>query len=114
MPWRRRRVRPRLEVVGANLDMTIEGRGARRFATGAAAWRDLASVVAVTVFAFLLAGIFELSEGIGGWLTPFERYQLDELPAAIIVLVAGLGCSPGDARATRPPRWGCVSRRSRR
>lgn len=78
-------------VDGAKLEMTIDGGGARRVATGAGAWRDLASVVAVTVFAFLLAGMFELSEGIGGWLTPFERYQLDELPAAIIVLVAGLG-----------------------
>lgn len=78
-------------VDGAILEMTMDGGAARRVATGAGAWRDLAFVAAVTVFTFLLAGMFELSEGIGGWLTPFERYQLDELPAAIMVLVAGLG-----------------------
>lgn len=55
------------------------------------AWRDLGLVAAATVLTFVLAGRLELSEGIGGWLTHFEAYQLDELPAAIIVMIAGLG-----------------------
>lgn len=56
----------------------------------AGAWRDLAVVAVATGLTFALAGRVELSERIGGWLTHFERYQLDELPAAIIVMIAGL------------------------
>jgi PAS domain S-box-containing protein len=79
------------EVDGAKLETTIDGWSSRRTASGAGAWRELVLVFSVTLITFLLAGLLELSEGIRGWLTPFERYQLDELPAAIIVLVAGLG-----------------------
>jgi len=72
------------------LDTTADRWPPRTGGVGAGAWRDLALVALVTVATFLLAGMFELSEGIGGWLTHFEHYQLDELPAAIIVMVGGL------------------------
>jgi PAS domain S-box-containing protein len=72
----------------------LDTSGSGSVATGrpaeAGAWRDLVLVVVATTLTFVLAGRFELSEGIGGWLTHFERYQLDELPAAIIVMIAGL------------------------
>lgn len=54
------------------------------------AWRDLAFVLALTVATFLVAGLLELSEGVGGWLKHFESYQLDEVPAALAVLIVGL------------------------
>lgn len=56
----------------------------------AGARRDFVIVVVVTVATFLLASLFELSEGVRAWLLNFERYQVDELPSAIIVMIAGL------------------------
>ncbi len=60
---------------------------------GAAAWRDLAFVLGATLTTFFLAGLLELSEGVGGVLKHFEDYQLDEAPLAVAVLVAGLAWS---------------------
>ncbi|MFO1319539.1 MAG: histidine kinase [Burkholderiales bacterium] len=52
--------------------------------------RDFAVVVLTTVGTFLLASLLELSEGVRAWLLTLERYQVDELPAAIVVMIAGL------------------------
>ncbi|MEI7967883.1 MAG: ATP-binding protein [Betaproteobacteria bacterium] len=57
------------------------------------AWRDLGLVVLVTLVFFLAASLLEVSEMVGRWVKPFESYQLDELPAAAVVLVAGLAWS---------------------
>jgi PAS domain S-box-containing protein len=54
---------------------------------------DLILVLLAAVCTFLVAGTFELSEAVGRWLRHFEPYQLDELPAAVTVLVLGLGWS---------------------
>lgn len=60
---------------------------------GGGAWRDLAVVFMVSAGVFALAGLLELSEVIEHGLRHFENYQLDELPVAMIVLVAGLSWS---------------------
>lgn len=60
---------------------------------GVAAWRDLLLVAGATLVTFLVAGLLELSEGVGGFLKHFEAYQLDEVPLAVAVLVVGLAWS---------------------
>lgn len=54
---------------------------------------DLVFVLLAAVGTFLVAGTVELSESIGRWLHRFEPYQLDEILAAVTVLVLGLGWS---------------------
>jgi len=60
---------------------------------GVTAWRDLLFVAGATLVTFLVAGLLELSEGVGGFLKHFEAYQLDEVPLAVAVLVIGLAWS---------------------
>ena len=76
-------------------DSVMMGSGAMAGAASrpGGAWRDLGLVAALTVGTFLVAGLLELSEGVGGWLKHFESYQLDELPAALAVLIVGLAWS---------------------
>jgi two-component system, NarL family, sensor histidine kinase UhpB len=52
--------------------------------------RDLALVIAVTTAFALLSVHFELSEAIFNWTRARERYQLDELPGVLLVLVSAL------------------------
>jgi len=51
---------------------------------------DLAIVAFLTLAVFLLAVRFELSERLGRWTLRYESWQIDELPAALMVLFAGL------------------------
>lgn len=54
-------------------------------------WRsDLLRVATATLLCWLLAAQFELRERSEGWLNRVERFQLDELPFAFLVLGAGL------------------------
>ncbi|CAM5794338.1 histidine kinase [Rhizobacter fulvus] len=62
------------------------GRGGR-----ASRWRrDVALVAALTLVSYLLASAFELQEALGRALARFERWQVDELPFALLVLAGGL------------------------
>ena len=56
-----------------------------------ARWRsDLFGVAVATLLCWALAAALELRERSDHWLDRFERFQLDELPFAFIVLAAGL------------------------
>jgi signal transduction histidine kinase len=51
---------------------------------------DLAVVAVLTVAVFLFAIRFELSERLDQWTLRYEPWQIDELPAALMTLFAGL------------------------
>ena len=51
---------------------------------------DLLLVVASTAVVFAIAAWLELYEAFSRWISPFERYQADELPFALLILAAGL------------------------
>jgi two-component system sensor histidine kinase UhpB len=52
--------------------------------------RDVVSVVAVAALAALACAKFDLSEALLSWTRPFERLQLDELPAILLVIAVSL------------------------
>ena len=54
------------------------------------AWRDVAILAFATLCGGLLAAHLELSEAVFAWTRRWEQWQLDELPAMLIVLSAGL------------------------
>ena len=56
----------------------------------ASAWRDVAVLVVITVGGALLATYIELSELLFAWTRNVEHWQLDELPAVLTILSAGL------------------------
>jgi two-component system, NarL family, sensor histidine kinase UhpB len=56
----------------------------------AAAWRDFAVVVVVTVVAAILCVRLNVSEALLRWTRPEERFQLDELPGVLLVLAVTL------------------------
>lgn len=51
---------------------------------------DLLLVAAATAAVFAIAAWLELYEAFSRWISPFERYQADELPFALLILAAGL------------------------
>ncbi|HMZ84494.1 MAG TPA: histidine kinase [Rhodocyclaceae bacterium] len=51
---------------------------------------DLIVVIAVSASVFAVAAALELYETFSRWISPFERYQADELPFALLILAAGL------------------------
>lgn len=51
---------------------------------------DLLLVAASSAVVFGLAAWLELYEAFSRWISPFERYQADELPFALLILGAGL------------------------
>ena len=53
-------------------------------------WRDLACVVVVTAIVAALCVSFDVSELAYRWTRRAERFQLDELPATLLVLALGL------------------------
>jgi glucose-6-phosphate-specific signal transduction histidine kinase len=52
--------------------------------------RDIAVVVAVAMATALVCARFNLSEALLKWTRPFERLQLDELPAVLLVIAISL------------------------
>jgi two-component system sensor histidine kinase UhpB len=52
--------------------------------------RDALTVTALSIIAALLCARFNISELLLAWTRPAERYQLDELPVALLVLAIGL------------------------
>jgi two-component system sensor histidine kinase UhpB len=54
-------------------------------------WRsELWLVAAATLATYFSASALELRETLTRWLTPYERWQLDELPLTLTVLACGL------------------------
>ena len=53
-------------------------------------WQDTAVVVFATAVMAILCVQFDFSEALRRWTAPWERFQLDELPAVLMVLAAGL------------------------
>jgi signal transduction histidine kinase len=53
-------------------------------------WQDTIIVVLATAVVTILCVQFDLSEALRRWTAPWERFQLDELPAVLVVLAAGL------------------------
>src|SRR5258707_12827456 len=62
-----------------------EGAGRRMSAR-----RDIVLIVAVAGVAAWVWGKFNLSEAFLNWTRPFERLQLDELPAVLLVIAVSL------------------------
>jgi two-component system, NarL family, sensor histidine kinase UhpB len=52
--------------------------------------RDMVLIVAVAVVAAWVCAKFNLSEALLNWTRPFERLQLDELPAVLLVIAVSL------------------------
>src|SRR3981189_3628721 len=52
--------------------------------------RDIVLIVAVAVVAAWICAKFNLSEALLNWTRPFERLQLDELPAVLLVVAVSL------------------------
>jgi two-component system, NarL family, sensor histidine kinase UhpB len=55
-----------------------------------AVWRDTLVVACATATMAILCAQFDFSEALRRWTAPWERFQLDELPAVLVVLAAGL------------------------
>jgi signal transduction histidine kinase len=55
-----------------------------------AVWQDTAVVALATAVMAVLCVQFDFSEALRRWTAPWERFQLDELPAVLVVLAAGL------------------------
>lgn len=53
-------------------------------------WRDAFLVLVLTVASAIACSIWNVSELLRRWSAPWERFQLDELPAVLIVLASGL------------------------
>jgi signal transduction histidine kinase len=52
--------------------------------------RDIVLIVVIAVLAAYLCARFNLSEALLSWTRPFERLQLDELPAVLLVVAISL------------------------
>ncbi len=53
-------------------------------------WQDTILVALATGIMVLICIEFDLSEALRRWTAPWERFQLDELPAVLVVLAVGL------------------------
>src|SRR6202011_5612878 len=69
-----------------SMNITV-GEGAGRKSS---ARRDMVSIIVVAVAAAFVCAKFNLSEALLNWTRPFERLQLDELPAVLLVVAISL------------------------
>jgi two-component system sensor histidine kinase UhpB len=53
-------------------------------------WQDTILVALATAVMVFICVQFDLSEALRRWTAPWERFQLDELPAVLVVLAVGL------------------------
>lgn len=53
-------------------------------------WRDTVVVALATAIMAVICVQFDVSELLRRWTAPWERFQLDELPAVLVVLAVGL------------------------
>jgi two-component system, NarL family, sensor histidine kinase UhpB len=58
--------------------------------TRAAFWRDTLLVIGITAVSFLMAAYFNLNETLYAFTRAGERFQLDELPVGMLVLLVCL------------------------
>jgi two-component system sensor histidine kinase UhpB len=68
------------------MNITVEEEAGRKMS----ARRDILSIAAVAVIAAFICAKFNLSEALLKWTRPFERLQLDELPAVLLVVAVCL------------------------
>jgi two-component system, NarL family, sensor histidine kinase UhpB len=66
------------------------GMSSRMRAPERAVWQDTIVVALATTIMGALCVQFDFSEALRRWTAPWERFQLDELPAVLLVLAAGL------------------------
>jgi len=57
---------------------------------GASPWRDIAVVIGVTTLAIICSDYFNLNEFLFALTRREERFQIDEIPVGVIVLLIGL------------------------
>jgi two-component system sensor histidine kinase UhpB len=50
-------------------------------------WRDVAVVIGITTFCILCSDYFNLNEALYAWTRREERFQIDELPIGVVVLM---------------------------
>ncbi len=55
-----------------------------------AVWQDTIVVALATAVMVFICVQFDVSEALRRWTAPWERFQLDELPAVLVVLAVGL------------------------
>ncbi len=55
-----------------------------------AVWQDTIVVAHATAVMVFICVQFDVSEALRRWTAPWERFQLDELPAVLVVLAVGL------------------------
>jgi two-component system, NarL family, sensor histidine kinase UhpB len=55
-----------------------------------AVWQDTVVVALATAIMAVVCVQFDVSEALRRWTAPWERFQLDELPAVLVVLAVGL------------------------
>jgi two-component system, NarL family, sensor histidine kinase UhpB len=55
-----------------------------------AVWQDTIVVALATAVMVFICVQFDLSEALRRWAAPWERFQLDELPAVLVVVAVGL------------------------
>jgi signal transduction histidine kinase len=53
-------------------------------------WQDTIVVALATAIMAIVCVQFDVSEALRRWTAPWERFQLDELPAVLVVLAVGL------------------------
>ena len=85
-------------------------------------WRDTAIVIAVTVISVVASAHFNLSETLYALTRRAERFQIDELPIGVAVLLCGLiwlswrryrqACRELGARRAAEARWPAPSPRT--
>jgi two-component system sensor histidine kinase UhpB len=68
------------------MNITVGGDAGRKIS----ARRDIVLIVLVAIVAALICAKFNLSEALLNWTRPFERLQLDELPAVLLVVAISL------------------------
>ena len=76
--------------VTAESAVTESAAGKRAVAAIPSALTDLLLVACSAAVVFVLAAWLELHEAFSRWISPFEPYQADELPFALLILGAGL------------------------
>ena len=59
-------------------------------APGKVVWWDTIVVALATAVMVFICIEYDVSEGLRRWTAPWERFQLDELPAVLVVLAVGL------------------------
>jgi two-component system sensor histidine kinase UhpB len=79
------------EISGKNSRMPcLEERFSRMRAPQKVVWQDTIVVALATAIMAIVCVQLDVSEALRRWTAPWERFQLDELPAVLVVLAVGL------------------------